>query len=84
MADLVEDKSQSTASVGRVIWVDPNMSDNKMVNTEDLCIKVDFSATRKNRSIIYSGKEPISTVGSSGTVGFITGSTINSQSKQPS
>lgn len=84
MADLVEDKSQSTASVGRVIWVDPNMSDNKMVNTEDLCIKVDFSATRKNRSIIYSGKEPISTVGSSGTVGFITGSRINSQSKQPS
>jgi hypothetical protein len=74
MADLEEEKGKSESSTGRVIWVDPNMSNNTMVNPEDLCIKVDFSATRKDRSIIYSGKETISTAGDSGSVRFIEGS----------
>lgn len=84
MADLEEEKGKSESSTGRVIWVDPNMSNNTMVNPEDLCIKVDFSATRKDRSIIYSGKESINTIGNSGSVRFIEGSKVNEESTQPS
>jgi hypothetical protein len=84
MADLEEEKNNSKSSTGRVIWVDPNMSNNTMVNPEDLCIKVDFSATRKDRSIIYSGKESINTIGNSGSVRFIEGSKVNEESTQPS
>jgi len=84
MGDLEEEKNKGNASTGRVIWVDPNMSNNTMVNPEDLCIKVDFSATKKNRSIIYSGKESINTIGNTGSVRFIEGSKVNEESTQPS
>ena len=84
MADLEEEKNKGNANAGRVIWVDPNMSNNTMVNPEDLCIKVDFSATKKNRSIIYSGKESINTIGNTGSVRFIEGSKVNEESTQPS
>jgi len=70
--------------VNRIIWLDPNMANNVMVNPEDLSIKVQFTATRKNRSIIYSGKETISNAGNSGGVTFIEGSYVNQESKQPS
>jgi hypothetical protein len=70
--------------VNRIIWLDPNMANNVMVNPEDLSIKVQFTATRKKRSIIYSGKETISTAGGGGGVTFIEGSYVNQESKQPS
>jgi hypothetical protein len=70
--------------VSRVIWLDPNLANNVMVNPEDLSIKVQFTATRKDRSIIYSGQETISTAGGGGGVTFIEGSYVNQESKQPS
>lgn len=82
MADLNENNMEST-STNRVVWLDPNMGDNKIVNTEDLSIKVEFTATRKDRSIIYSGKETVSTAGGAGAVNFISG-TPNGAGEQPS
>lgn len=71
-------------SQGRILWIDPNLADNVMVNPEDLSIKVDFSSYRKGRSILYSGKPPINTAGSDGSVTFIQGSNVNAESTQPS
>ena len=74
----------AATQVSRVIWLDPNLANNVMVNPEDLSIKVQFTATRKDRSIIYSGQETISTAGGGGGVTFIEGSYVNQESKQPS
>ena len=69
---------------GRILWLDPNLANNVMVNPEDLSIKVEFNTFRKGRSIIYSGNQVISTAGGDATVGFITGSKVNNESTQPS
>jgi GH24 family phage-related lysozyme (muramidase)/LAS superfamily LD-carboxypeptidase LdcB len=69
---------------GRILWLDPNLANNVMVNPEDLSIKVEFNSFRKGRSIIYSGNQVISTAGGDATVGFISGSKVNDESTQPS
>jgi hypothetical protein len=80
----MDKNNNSENTTGRVIWFDPNMADNKMVNTEDLSIKVDFSAKRKDRSVIYAGNMATSTAGGGGSVQFIEGSRVNNSSEQPS
>jgi len=67
------------AEGSRVIWLDPNMSNNQMVPLEDLSIKVEFTAERKGRSIIYSGTETKNTVGANAAVNFIEGSTVGGE-----
>jgi GH24 family phage-related lysozyme (muramidase) len=84
MDNLDKNNNNNSASTGRVIWVDPNLSNNRMVNTEDLSIKVEFSATKKDRSVIFSGNRTEQTVGDSSLVTFIEGSKVNNESKQPS
>ena len=64
-------------SGSRIVWLDPNMSDNKMVNLEDLSIKVEFTAERKGRSIIYSGNQTKNTAGTNSMVNFIEGSRVD-------
>lgn len=72
------------ATVGRVLWLDPNYAKNAIINPEDLSIKVEFSSYRKGRSIIFKGQEAVNTGGNEATVGFIEGSRVNNESKQPS
>jgi hypothetical protein len=67
----------------RIIWLDPNMENNKMVNLEDLSIKVQFTAERKGRSIIYSGNQTKNTASKNQIVNFIEGSRVDN-SAQPS
>jgi GH24 family phage-related lysozyme (muramidase)/LAS superfamily LD-carboxypeptidase LdcB len=69
---------------GRVLWYDPNLANNTMVNPEDLSIKVEFTSYKKGRTIIYSGQEAKNSGGKDLTVGFIEGSRVNSTSPQPS
>ena len=71
------DKNIKGEKVNRVLWVDPNLSNNKMVDPDDLSIKVEFSTTRKPRSIIFSGQEINNTAGSQASVTFIEGSKIS-------
>ena len=83
MANL--DKNiEGGASVGRVIWLDPNKANNVMVNPEDLSINVDFRTTRKGRTLIFSGEEITSTENSSSSIGFIEGSKKNDKSEERS
>lgn len=77
------DKNQNGESVNRILWYDPNYSNNVMVNPEDLSIKVEFTTYRKNRTIIYAGTEVNNTGGSEATVRFIEGSKV-SDAVQPS
>jgi hypothetical protein len=81
MADL--DKNINGEQVNRILWVDPNYSNNVMVNPEDLSIKVEFTTFRKKRSVIFSGQEINNTGDDSASVNFIQGSKI-SDAKQPS
>ena len=71
------------AEGSRVIWLDPNKSNNQMVPLEDLSIKVEFTAERKGRSIIYSGTETKNSADANAAVNFIEGSRV-SDSAQPS
>jgi hypothetical protein len=81
MADL--DKNINGEQVNRILWVDPNYSNNVMVNPEDLSIKVEFTTFRKKRSVIFSGQEINNTGDDSASVNFIQGSKV-SDAKQPS
>ena len=74
----------SKETSGRVLWYDPNLANNTMVNPEDLSIKVEFTSYKKGRTIIYSGQEAKNSGGKDLTVGFIEGSKVNSTSPQPS
>jgi GH24 family phage-related lysozyme (muramidase) len=74
----------SKETSGRVLWYDPNLANNTMVNPEDLSIKVEFTSYKKGRTIIYSGQEAKNSGGKDLTVGFIEGSRVNSTSPQPS
>lgn len=71
-------------TTGRVLWYDPNLANNTMVNPEDLSIKVEFTSYKKGRTIIYSGQEAKNSGGKDLTVGFIEGSRVNNTSPQPS
>jgi len=81
MANL--DKNVNGEKVNRILWFDPNYSNNVMINPEDLSIKVEFTTFRKKRSIIFSGQEINNTGDDSAFVSFIEGSKV-SDAKQPS
>lgn len=83
MGDL--DKNiEGQGKQSRVIWLDPNKSNNKMVNPDDLTINVEFSTIRKGRSIVISGERFESTENSSNVINFIEGSKVSENSENRS
>ena len=83
MGDL--DKNiEGQGKQSRVIWLDPNKSNNKMVNPDDLTINVEFSTVRKGRSIVISGERFESTENSSNVINFIEGSKVSENSENRS
>ena len=80
---MAETNSNRAQKVGRLLWYDPNLANNVMVNPEDLSIMVEFTTYKKKRSIIYAGERVNNTGGDSATIKFIEGSKV-SESEQPS
>lgn len=80
---MAETNSNRAQKVGRLLWYDPNLANNVMVNPEDLSIMVEFTTYKKERSIIYAGERVNNTGGDSATIKFIEGSKV-SESEQPS
>jgi LAS superfamily LD-carboxypeptidase LdcB len=83
MDNLDNNSGNGSELINRIIWVDPNLSNNRMVNSEDLTIKVEFSTQRKKRSVLFSGQALNNTGGDEAKVTFIEGSKV-SDNEQPS